>query len=164
LTLLLLFPASGAAATGNIIARVERLLHARLVEAGGLRVDHFSDDTNPTRTVVLGFINDFASLVYMRTGELDGLTCTRADAIRVAAEVLIAQRVAIEIEWAYWPEEVVESAAGSAQARSDRLDADLLQLVTMVEGCRAADGDDGGGSTSRSDPAWLFPVQYRIRY
>jgi hypothetical protein len=162
MTLLLLFPASGAAATGNIIARIERLLHVRLVEAGGLRVDHFSDDTNPTRTIVLGFINDFASLVYMRTGELDGLTCERAEAIRVAAEVLIAQRVAIEIEYAYWPEEVVESAAGSAQARSDRLDADLLQLVAMVEGCRAVGG--GGESTSRSDPAWLFPVQYRIRY
>jgi hypothetical protein len=161
-TLLMLFPATTTTAAEDILARIERLLHARLVEAGGLRVDHFSTATNPTREVVLGFINDFASLVYMRTGELDGLTCERADAIRVAVEVLIAQRVAIEIEYAYWPEEVVESAAGSAQARSDRLDADLLQLVAMVEGCRAVGG--GGESTSRSDPAWLFPAQYRLNY
>lgn len=158
MTLLLLFGSQQGAAATTIIAKVERMLHARLVEPGGVRVDAFSARTNPTRDVVLGLINDFASLIYMRTGALDALTCERAPAIVLAAQVLIAQRVALEIELSYWPEEVAESAAASATERRTALETDLVALVDQSDRCRADSAADGGLSQSRSDPAWSYPV------
>lgn len=163
MTLLLLFPHSGSALGGAIVDKVARMLRVRLVEPGGNRVETFTTSTSPSRATVLAMIDDFAEIVYTRTGDLDALVCERAEGIRLAAATLIAQRVAIEIELSYAPEEIGETAAAAIAVRRDEQIADLDVLVTQADQCRSA-GGGGGESSGRDDPAWRFPVSTVLRF
>jgi hypothetical protein len=146
------------------VGDIATLLRARLVEFGGVRVETFTDQTNPTAQVVQQMINLYTPLLFAEMGPLDTLTCPSGGDLRSAARTLAAQRVALELELSMWPEEVGESALGAAEVRRASIDADVTRLVSLMEQCRAAGADDGGDSTSRSDPAWLFPLQYRLRW
>jgi hypothetical protein len=164
MTLLLLFPHSGSALGSAIVDKVARMLRVRLVEAGGNRVETFTTNTSPSRATVLAMIDDFAELVYVRTGDLDALTCVRAEGIRLGAATLIAQRVAIEIELSYAPEEIGETAAAAIAVRREEQTADLDALVAQAEQCRSEGDGDGGESHGRTDPAWRFPYSPVLRF
>lgn len=164
MSLLLLFPHSGTALGSAIVDKVARMLRVRLVEAGGNRVDTFTTNTRPDRATVLAMVDDYAELIYMRTGNLETLVCDRADGIRLAAGTLIAQRVAIEIELSYAPEEIGETAAAAIAVRRDEQIADLDVLVAQVERCRSEGGGDGGESYGRNDPAWRFEWAPPLRF
>jgi hypothetical protein len=146
------------------VGDVATVLRARAVENGGLHVDTFTDQTNPTAQQVQQTIIMFAPLVLARLGRLDNLGCSNSEDLRAAATAVTAQRVALEVEASYWPEEVAESA--SFEIRRTMLDADTLALVESLAVCRSS-GDEGGGegeSVSRSDPAWAFPPHCPLRF
>jgi hypothetical protein len=146
------------------VGDVATILRARAIENGGSPVDTFTDQTNPTAQQVQQTIIMFAPLVLARLGRLDNLGCSNSEDLRAAATAVTAQRVALEVEASYWPEEVAESA--SFEIRRTMLDADILALVESLAVCRSS-GDEGGGegeSVSRSDPAWYFNPMPPLRF
>jgi hypothetical protein len=147
---------------------VARILRARLIELGATPVDDFSASTEPTRTEVADLIDMHAPLVLMRTGPLGigELHCSDQDTLRSAVATIIAQRVAIEVEMSWRPEEVTESAAAANDVRRQQIDLDLEALVKAIDRCRASgdDGGTGGESESRMDPAWSFPSWRPMRF
>lgn len=146
------------------VGDVSTILYSRLVEAGGERVTSFTDQTRPTAQEVQQLIIMHAPLIFARLGRLDNLHCSNAEDLRAAATAIAAQRVALEVEAAFWPEEFGEFA--NPADRRAALDADVTGLVPMLEACRASvdEGGDGGESHSRTDVAWLFPPPARLRY
>jgi hypothetical protein len=146
------------------VADIATILRVRAVENGGVPVDTFTDQTNPTAQQVQQTIIMFAPLVLARLGRLDNLGCGNSEDLRAAATALAAQRVALEVEASYWPEEITESA--SVEARRLTLDADMTGLIAALETCRSSDDDGGnaGESDSRSDPAWTFPGYKPLRF
>jgi hypothetical protein len=147
-----------APSVGDIAA----IMHARLVEDGGFRVANFTDETNPTAQQVQQIIALHTPLIFARLGSLDTLACANAGDLRAAATSLAAQRVKVEVESSYWPEEFRESA-DPAEVRA-AIEADLASLVTAVESCRAgADDETDADSDSRTDPAFYFPPALGLR-
>lgn len=146
------------------VADVAIILRARLIENGGEPVESFTDQTNPTAQEVQQAIIMFAPLVLARLGRLDDLGCANAEDLRAAATAVAAQRVALEVEASYWPEEVSEAAG--VETRRVMLDADIQGLAESIERCRASadDGGTGGESESRADPAWRFPYARPLRF
>lgn len=144
------------------VGDVASLMFARLVEDGGFRTNNFTDNTRPTAQEVQQIIGLHTPIVFARLGSLTDLGCGDADDLRAAATTLAAQRVKIEVESAYWPEEFGEQA-NPEQARA-MLDADVEALAGRVMSCKAESADNGGDSTSRNDPAWRFPPPRRIRF
>jgi hypothetical protein len=142
---------------------VARILRARVVLLGGRHVEDFTAETDPTRAEIEALITMHAPLVLMRTGSL-ALTCTDAGMLQQAAATLIAERVAIEVELSYVPEEVQDNAAAANDLRRQQITDDIEALVTAVERCRTADGGSDGGSVSPNDPAWLYPVLIPLRF
>jgi hypothetical protein len=140
------------------------ILRTRAVENGGLVVSTFTDQTNPTAYEVQTLIAMHVPVVFARLGRMDDLHCSNASDLRSAARTLAAQRVALEVEATYWPEEVAESA--SFELRRTMLDGDVLSLVESMAVCRESsdDGGNAGESVSRSDPAWLFPAHCPMRF
>lgn len=146
------------------VADVASILRARTVELGGARVDTFTDQTAPTAQSVQQLIALHTPLVFARLGRLDNLLCTNAADMLSAARSVAAQRVALEVEASYWPEEVADAAA--VEMRRALLDGDVEATATALELCRTSPGDggDGGESTSRSDPAWIFGAYQPLRF
>lgn len=146
------------------VGDIATILRARTVEAGSTPVDTFTDGTNPTAQQVQQTIIMFAPLVLARLGRLDNLGCANSEDLRAAATAVAAQRVALEVEAAYWPEQIQDEVV--IETRRAMLDADILGLVEGLAMCRASDDDggDGGESDSRSDPAWSFPRARPLRF
>lgn len=146
------------------VGDIAAILRARAVLPGGFRGDTFTDQTTPTAQQVQDLITLYAPLVFARLGRLDDLYCANAEDLRAAATALAAQRVALEVEASYWPEEVEDAAA--VEARRTMLTDDMTALGEALTMCRASadDGGDGGESTSRSDPAWRFPPPTPLRF
>jgi hypothetical protein len=141
------------------VGEVAAILRARLVELGGVRVDTFTDRTEPSAQQVAQLIDLYAPMILSRLGNLGTLTCANASALRGAARALAAERVAIEVELSYRPEEVGESAAAAATVRAAQLDTDLTNLRADVDICRSStETGTSEGSVSRSDAAYSFPV------
>jgi len=146
------------------VGDIAAILRARTVLTGGVPVDTFTDQTNPTAQQVQQLIILYAPLVLARLGRLDNLGCENSEDLLAAATAVAAQRVALEVEASYWPEEVGDSA--SVEARRLILEADISSLVASLETCRVS-GDDGGNageSDSPHDPAWLFPAHRPLRF
>lgn len=146
------------------VGMVALLVTARLVEEGGTRVETFTQRTNPTAGRVSDMIAMYAPMVLARTGDLATLACVAFTDVQDAVKALIAQRVALEVELSYFPEEVDLSSSGSVDARRGAWTEDMTAIITAVEGCRASGADDGGDSVGRADPAWRFPRLPRLRY
>lgn len=146
------------------VGDIAAVLRARTVELGGFRVNAFTDQTSPTAQEVQQLIALHAPLMLARLGRLDDLHCANAEDLRAAATSVIAQRVALEVEASYWPEEIADAAA--VDARRTMLADDLAALEPALTACRASgdEGGDGGDSTSRSDPAWRFPPARLLRF
>jgi hypothetical protein len=146
------------------VADIAAILRARAVELGGFRVDTFTDRTVPSAQQVQQLIGLYTPMVFARLGRLDSLHCANAGDLRSAARALAGQRVALEVEASYWPEEIVDAAA--VDVRRTLLADDLAALVPALEACRASgdEGGDGGDSTSRSDPAWRYPLPRLLRF
>jgi hypothetical protein len=127
-------------------------------------VNAFTDQTSPTAQEVQQLIALHAPLMLARLGRLDDLHCANAEDLRAAATSVIAQRVALEVEASYWPEEIADAAA--VDARRTMLADDMAALEPALTACRASgdEGGDGGDSTSRSDPAWRFPPARLLRF
>lgn len=147
---------------------VARILRARLIHVGGVVVDDFDSSTRPTRADVEDLITMHAPLVLMRVGPIGTghLHCADQNMLRLAVATIIAQRVAVSIEQSFVPEEFGEFSAANTDAFRQEIEADIANLVTAIERCRASDdeGGDGGESHSRTDPAWLFAPPIRMRY
>lgn len=142
------------------VGEVAAILRARLVELGGKRVETFTDQTEPSAQQVAQLIDLYAPMVFSRLGDLTALSCANAASLRGAARALAAERVAIEVELSYRPEEVGESAAAAAAVRQTQLGTDLTDLRADVDLCRSQ-SDDTGDSAGPNDPAWFFPsVEY----
>lgn len=141
------------------VGDVAAILRARLVETGGGRVEAFTADTEPTAAEVSNLVAMFAPSVLGQLGDLGDLGCTNASDLRRWARTQIAQRVAIEVELSYRPDEVGVEAANATAERRSALDTDMTALVRAVELCRekAREGGDAGESVGRNDPAWAFP-------
>jgi hypothetical protein len=146
------------------VGDIATLLRARLVEIGGVRVESFTDQTDPSAEMVQQMINLHTPLLFAQLGSLDGLGCSTASELKAAARTLAAQRVALEVELSRWPEEIAESGSAGADVRRASIDADVTRLADLMEACRSAGAGDGGDSTSRSDPAWLFPTMTVLRW
>jgi hypothetical protein len=146
------------------VADIAAILRARAVELGGFRVETFTDRTVPSAQQVQQLIGLYTPMVFARLGRLDSLHCANAGDLRSAARALAGQRVALEVEASYWPEEIVDAAA--VDVRRTLLADDLAALVPALEACRASgdEGGDGGDSTSRSDPAWRYPLPRLLRF
>jgi hypothetical protein len=146
------------------VADIAAILRARAVELGGFRVETFTDGTVPTAQQVQQLIGLYTPMVFAQLGRLDNLHCANGDDLRSAARALAGQRVALEVEASYWPEEIVNAA--SVDVRRQLLADDLAALTPAMVACRASsdDGGDGGDSTSRSDPAWSFPPACPLRF
>jgi hypothetical protein len=146
------------------VGDIATILRVRAIQNGANPVETFTDQTNPTAQQVQQTIILFAPLVFARLGRLDDLGCANAEDLRAAATTVAAQRVALEVEASYWPEEIVDAA--SVDARRAMLDADITGLVSGLESCRASvdDGGTGGESESRSDPAWRFAYSRPLRF
>jgi hypothetical protein len=146
------------------VGDIAAVLRARTVELGGFRVNAFTDQTSPTAQEVQQLIALHAPLMLARLGRLDDLHCANAEDLRAAATSVIAQRVALEVEASYWPEEIADAAA--VDARRTMLADDMAALEPALTACRASgdEGGDGGDSTSRSDPAWRFPPARLLRF
>jgi hypothetical protein len=146
------------------VGDIATILRVRAIENGASPVETFTDRTNPTAQAVQQSIIMFAPLVLARLGRLDDLGCANAEDLRAAATTVAAQRVALEVEASYWPEEIVDVA--SVDARRAMLDADITGLVSALEACRASvdDGGTGGESESRMDPAWRFGYSRPLRF
>lgn len=143
------------------VGDVASILRARTIENGGNPIDTFTDQTNPTAQQVQQTIILFAPLVLARLGRLDNLGCANSEDLRAAATSVAAQRVALEVEASYWPEEIGEAA--SFDLRRQMLDADIEGLVAGLETCRSS-SDTGGESDSPTDPAWTFPGYSPLRF
>jgi hypothetical protein len=146
------------------VADIAAILRARAVELGGFRVDTFTDRTVPSAQQVQQLIGLYTPMVFATLGRLDDLRCANAGDLRSAARVLAGQRVALEVEASYWPDEIVDAAA--VDVRRTLLADDLAALEPALTACRASgdESGDGGDSTSRSDPAWRFPPVRLLRY
>lgn len=146
------------------VGDIATILRARAIENGGVPVDTFTDQTNPTAQAVQHAIVMFAPLVLARLGRLDDLHCANAEDLRAAATAVVAQRVALEVEASYWAEEV--NGQASIDIRRQMLDADITGLMESLTMCRSStdDGGDGGISESRSDPAWQYPYARPLRF
>lgn len=148
------------------VGEVALILRARLVELGGRRVDSFTADTEPSAEEVGALIALYGPLMLGGLGDLSGLACASASTLRGAARVLVASRVAAEIELSYRPEEVGESAAAATAERRASLDADLTRLSAAVVECRAQGSPDPTDPTSRGpgDAAWNFPRRVYLNW
>jgi hypothetical protein len=146
------------------VGDIATILRARTVERGATPVQTFTDQTTPTAQEVQQTIILFAPLVLARLGRLDNLGCANSEDLRAASTAVAAQRVALEVEATYWPEEIGDQAA--VDIRRQMLDTDITGLMTGLESCRASsdDGGDGGESDSRFDPAYRFPLCRPLRF
>jgi hypothetical protein len=118
------------------VADIAAILRARTVELGGVRVSTFTDRTTPTAQQVQDLIALHTPLVFARLGRLDNLHCTNAGDMLQAARSVAAQRVALEVEASYWPDEVGGTAA--VDTRRALLDDDMTAVGTMLAECRGS--------------------------